>query len=123
MKYLRNHLFTIALLMPAVATAHEKEVIGQFTALDRSTPGCGIFFLGSMASFATEDGQSKISLVVPCIEMQKVKMQSGQEKPLELHKMYRILVSPVRPENMDSPSASPGLLYLIETREVAQPAA
>lgn len=67
--------------------------------------------------------KAKSRLELRSIEMQKVKMQSGQEKPLELHKMYRILVSPVRPENMDWPSVFPELLYLIETREVAQPAA
>jgi len=118
MKLLSTLLLTAALLMPAAIHAHEKELVGRFTALDRSAPGCGILFVGSMASFVTEDGKNRISLVVPCIEMQTVKTQSGQVKLLELHRLYRILVSPVRPKNLGFPPPSPDLLYLIEASEM-----
>jgi hypothetical protein len=39
--------------------------------------------------------------------MQTVKLQSGQDAPIEVHVTYRILVLPVRPENLDTPADTP----------------
>ena len=123
MKILRNLLATIALVYAATTGANEKdgkELVGHFISLDRSVPGCGILFVGSAATFVSDGDHQAIPVIVPCIEMNMAKnVESGVASPLVLHKQYRILVSPVRPKNLSSPPAAPGLLYLIEVREIS----
>ena len=119
-----RHLLAIALLTPLLVLAHQKngrELIGYFSSLDWDAQSCGVLAVGSKATFVVDDAK-EVSIVVPCIEMQTIKTHSGEVAPLELQRMYRILVSPDRPDGMNLPAPSPELLYLIETHDADAPA-
>ena len=122
MSPIRILLAIVAFFLAGAAGAHEghdRELGGHFTVLNRNVPGCGILFLGSPATFGADGREGGIPIVVPCIEMAEAKDEaSGKSAPLEPHTRYRIVVSPASPEHLETPAASPGLLYFVEAEVV-----
>lgn len=122
MRHLQFLTLALALVFAGASPAQEAALIGQFTTIDRTMPSCGVLFVGSPATFVTRSGQ-EITLVIPCPEMQKAATASGGGGPLELHRTYRILVSSVRPHNLNIPAPSSKSLYLVRARELEVPSA
>jgi hypothetical protein len=120
MKILATCIIATSLLVPTAAVAQEitsQDLVGHFKTLDREVPGCGVLSIGSKATFVIDDSHKEVLLVIPCIEMQTVKAPPDHATNIELGTTYRILASSARPRHLDFPTASPGLLYLIEIQE------
>ena len=123
MKHLLSSLTLLAVLIGSNAEAHEREFVGQFTALDRSGPGCGYLFIGTKATFVADGSRTEVTVVIPCIEMQTATSRSGRPELLKPKSRYRITVTTVRPKNLSTPADNPGLLYLVKATELSGPAA
>ena len=123
MKHLLSPLTLLAVLIGSTAEARENELVGHFTSLDRSGPGCGYLFIGTKATFVADGSRTEVTVVVPCIEMQTATSRTGQPELLKPKSPYRITVTTVRPKNLSTPADNPGLLYLVKATELSGPAA
>ena len=100
-------LLAIVLFASACAThsAHgPKSLVGHFSYLDTSLPGCGMFALASKANFVVESTGELVKLAVPCVAMQLVDHGSGQETPIRVGETYKIALDREPPvPDMQSP--------------------
>ena len=76
------------------------ELVGRFKSLPTTDANCGVLYTGTTTTFRVASNGMEIAVVVPCLNAQTTKDQSGAESSLSVNRTYRITISSTQPAGL-----------------------